>query len=216
MYRVLIVDDEPYVVDWISGLLETQQDMELDICRSYSATEALDWLNRAKIDILISDIRMPDMSGISLMEKVRQSWPFCRVILLTAYAEFEYAYQAIKNDVVSYILKTEDDDRILDEIKKAVDLLNSELNNRQLLDEAHEHLSSTMSSMHKEAVMSIMKGEDAEDGDVMCHLQALGLDAVPDAELILFVGRIERPLSRKEKFLEQYKQISDVKSISNH
>ena len=80
MYRILIVDDEPYVVDWLSSLLEMKTEFELDICLAYSAEEALNWLKRAKIDIIITDIQMPEMSGIELAQEVRKNWPQCKVI----------------------------------------------------------------------------------------------------------------------------------------
>ncbi len=94
MYSVLVVDDEDFVVDNLSGLLESRT--ELNVCRAYSAAEALAWLRRSKIDIVVADIEMPWMNGIELAEKVKMNWPYCKVIFLTAHAEFNYAFEAIK------------------------------------------------------------------------------------------------------------------------
>lgn len=126
MYRILIVDDEPYVVDWVSVLLETQLETELDICRAYTATEALEWLIRFRIDIVISDISMPKMDGLKLAEQVKKRWPFAKVILVTAYAQFDYAVTAIRNNVAGYILKTQGDDVILKEVKRVIALVEME------------------------------------------------------------------------------------------
>ena len=216
MFRVLIVDDESYVVDWISSLLETQQNIELDIYRSYSADEALEWLNRAKIDILISDIRMPGMNGISLVKKVKNHWPGCKVILLTAYSDFEYAYQAIKNDVESYILKTESDEHILAEVKKVIDMLNSELNNRQLLDEAQEHMKNSVLQRHQLSLLNILKGEYDGESKIAVHLRALGMDAAPDGMYVLLVGRLESEKSDENGLEESYDRLDAVNSIVRH
>ena len=61
MYRILVVDNEPYVVDWIAFLIETKSRQEVDVCRAYTAKEALQWLAKTRIDVLVSDISMPGM-----------------------------------------------------------------------------------------------------------------------------------------------------------
>ena len=126
MYRVLVVDDEPYVVDWICMLIETKVEKEIDVCRAYTAAEALDWLMRTRIDIVISDISMPGMNGLELADQVRSRWPFSKVILVTAHMEFDYALTAIRSNVASYILKTQGDDMILKELERVIDLVEQE------------------------------------------------------------------------------------------
>ena len=101
MYRVLLVDDEPFIVDTLSDLLESQEELEVDVCRAYSSAQALGWLRRAAVDILVSDIEMPGVSGLELAETVRREWPRCKVLFLTAHAQFSYAYRAIQSNVVS-------------------------------------------------------------------------------------------------------------------
>lgn len=215
MYRVLIVDDEPYVVDWLSALLEAQTEPELDVCRAYSGADALNWLNRAKIDIVITDICMPDVSGISLAEKVRQNWPQCKVILLTAHAEFSYAYEAIKNNVTGYILKTEDDDRILEEVGKAVRLLDGELNNLSLLGEVQEQLRESMSIIQKETLLGILEGEAEADEALFRQVQSMGVDISPGSPVQLLIGRMEN-MPHEISLTERYRRIGAVKKIAEH
>ena len=128
MFRILVVDNEPYVVDWISMLIESKIEAEVDICRAYTAAEALDWLIRSRIDIVISDICMPKMDGLELAEQVKKRWPFAKVILITAHAQFDYAVTAIRNNVTSYILKTQGDDVIINEVERVMALVDQELN----------------------------------------------------------------------------------------
>lgn len=100
MYRLLIVDDESHVVDWLYELFRDIDHIEFDIYRAYSASSALLLMEKAKIDIVITDINMPRMNGLQLVEKIKTEWPECRVIFLTGYNEFEYAHKAIQNDAV--------------------------------------------------------------------------------------------------------------------
>lgn len=131
MYRILVVDNEPYVADWIASLLESRCEKDVDVCRAYSAGEALKRFAQARIDILVSDICMPGMDGLELAEQVKSYWPYTQVILLTGFAEFNYAVAAIKSNVIGYVLKNQGDDVILREVERAIELLENDLRQRR-------------------------------------------------------------------------------------
>lgn len=80
MYRLLIVDDEEIITEALYEVLSQSMREELDICKAFSAKEALRWLARTRVDIVLTDIRMPGMSGIELMEEIKTYWPRCRII----------------------------------------------------------------------------------------------------------------------------------------
>lgn len=136
MRRLLIVDDEPYVVDWLYEMFSQETGLDLDICKAYTTQEALEWLSRAKIDVVLSDIRMPGMSGLELMGHIRASWPLSRVILLTGYRNFDYIYQSDKYPDVTYLLKTEDDDVILGAVRTQLRAIEEELRGQNLVEES--------------------------------------------------------------------------------
>jgi len=94
---------------------------DLELYKAFSAYEALDLMQRTRIDIVVTDIRMPRMSGIELMDHIHQNWPDCRVIFLTGYSEFDYIYSAIKRLGVQYLLKTEEDDVIVSAVTNAIE-----------------------------------------------------------------------------------------------
>jgi two-component system, response regulator YesN len=215
MYRVLIVDDESYVVDWISDLLESQIEPEFDICRAYSVTEALEWLNRAKIDIIITDIKMPKMSGIELSQKVRENWPQCKIIMLTAYSEFDYAYESIKNNVVSYILKDEDDAHILAQVRKATDLLDEESRNAKLLNDTRKQVIESVSVVRNELVIGLLSGSTRDISGIIRQLNDIGVHFDADAPFLLFITRLEGGLQELE-IVERYNRFSSVMRLANH
>lgn len=98
---------------------------KLDVCRAYSGKEALNWMSRTRIDIVLTDIRMPGMSGLELTESIRALWPRCRIIFLTGYSDFNYAYQAIQMSNVRYLLKTEGFDKVMEVVKDVIDEIES-------------------------------------------------------------------------------------------
>ena len=111
-YHLLIVDDEYHVVDWLAELFEEQDLLPLEVYKAYLAREALEILGKTKIDIVLSDIRMPGMDGFALADRITAEWPLAKIIFLTGYQEFEYAYKANQYKNITFLLKTEDDDMI--------------------------------------------------------------------------------------------------------
>jgi two-component system response regulator YesN len=117
LYRVLIVDDEPLIIETVAQIIEARDNIEIH--KASSGKEALHEMRAYKVDLLITDIQMPFMSGLELVKTVRDLWPDCRIIILSAHADFDYAREAIELDVVSYLLKTDSDEHIVAAIDAA-------------------------------------------------------------------------------------------------
>lgn len=138
IFQILIVDDEPHVVDTIRGILEQEPEVDLEIHTAFRGQQALKLCQQYPISLLITDIRMPDMSGLELARQVRQLTPDCNVILLTAYSDFTYAYEGIQLHASDYILKTEDKQIIRSRIFKILGIMEQELRHRSWLESARE------------------------------------------------------------------------------
>jgi len=118
MLQILLVDDEPYVVDDLSITIPWENiDIE-QVHVAYSGMEALDILQKHPIDIVVTDINMPQMSGLELIETIKKNWKHMKCVLLTGYAEFEYARIAINQNVSDYLLKPVTDDHLIESLLK--------------------------------------------------------------------------------------------------
>lgn len=111
--QILVVDDETVVVSLVRDALEDDNYI-VETCGS--ADEALQWLNRRRFDLLITDIRMPGMDGIELVCRGREMHPDLGVIFITGYANLASAKNAIKQGAFDYIMKPFE----LSEIRQAV------------------------------------------------------------------------------------------------
>ncbi|WP_211747630.1 response regulator [Paenibacillus sp. Marseille-Q4541] len=120
MMDVLLVDDETYVTESLEATIPWSELGIRNVYRSDSAGEALQQLAAHPIDILITDIRMPGMSGLELIEKASVMYPDLRSILLTGYGEFEYAKKAVQLGAIDYIIKPVDDEDFIKSVKQAV------------------------------------------------------------------------------------------------
>lgn len=120
--KMLIADDE---ITIRKGMLSLPW-KEIGIEKVYEAENGLqakEILRDEAIDILISDIRMPGLTGLEIAEYVKECEMDCAVILLTGFSEFEYAQQAIRNQVADYMLKPLRQKDILETVSRVADRL---------------------------------------------------------------------------------------------
>lgn len=107
MYRVLVVDDERIERTGIRFLLGQMKE-SFEIAEAVNGREALEWLENHEADILMTDVKMPFMNGLELLEQVSGRFPKMKKIVFSGYGEFEYARKAMRFGVSEYILKPVD------------------------------------------------------------------------------------------------------------
>jgi len=143
MCKILIVDDEPATRNTLKKLIDCFQQKYEIIGEAANGFQALNLIKEKKPDIVILDIRMPEINGITLLEKLRKQNINCKVIILTAYDNFNYARDALKFSAFDYLLKPvkrEDLQKVLGKasliIKKEKESLDREFTMKILLDKS--------------------------------------------------------------------------------
>ena len=192
MYRLIVVDDEEiireglmYGVNWEPLGFEVAAGFE-------DGADALEWLDRNGCDVVLTDIMMARMSGLELAQKVYESHPEVRVLILSAYQEFEYARTAIRWGVVDYLLKpirTQEIRQVFSRLRDTLDRESDEASSftdgqrRELLELAQTHFFRTLLSGQ------IASGTELEQG-----LKLLGLSPeLADRPVVLYsAGRREK------------------------
>src|SRR5690606_26461861 len=203
MYRLLIVDDEEIITDSLYEVLTQSFSEKLDIYKAYSAKEALAWLNRTRVDILLTDIRMPGMSGLELMSEVQKLWSRCKIAFLTGHSEFEYAYTAIQHKNVRYLLKTEGYNVVINTIEDIIKEIDQELKLNQLLDLSIEHQYRNKIYEQENVLKSIIYEEDIKElnedvQNIFEHLQ-IPLAVTRPAFLVLSNFSLNSEVNLKQK-----------------
>ncbi|MDF2663167.1 MAG: two-component system response regulator [Paenibacillus sp.] len=158
MYRLLIVDDESVIVDGIYELFEEQAIPELEVYRFYSAKESLKFIESTRTDIVLSDIGMPKIDGFQLQAETKRLWPHCKFIFLTSHNDFHYAQTALRNGSSDFILKTEDDDKIVGSVRMAIAELADERQNKAFLDLARKQLRMALPILRNDYLATIHDG----------------------------------------------------------
>ena len=135
MDRILIVDDEKGMRDLLSIMLKNEG---YKVDAAESATRARDLISRGTYDLVISDIAMPDGSGVDVLRTAREIQPDCIVILITAYASTESAIEALKLGAYDYIIKPFDVEELRIVLKNALEKRQLERENTLLKRELKE------------------------------------------------------------------------------
>ena len=104
MRRLLVVDDEPKT-RWRVQHMVRGFDLAWHSIAASSAQEALEVLTAGEVDLILTDIRMPGIDGLALLEELRRRGDPALVALLSAYADFAYARQALRNGALDYLMK---------------------------------------------------------------------------------------------------------------
>ena len=104
MIRVLIVDDQAVVRQGLRSMLEPEMDIKV-VGEAQDGQQALELVNKHSPDVVLMDVRMPNMDGLTALERIKNLAPQVSVIMATLYDDPEYLFRAISAGAAGYILK---------------------------------------------------------------------------------------------------------------
>jgi putative two-component system response regulator len=209
-HRILVVDDDLEVLASTAMLLNSEG---YSVVSCSNANDAMEIIQANNIDIVLTDIKMPEISGIDLLEKIRKNNLQLPVILVTAYADLNMAVDAIKKGAFDFIIKPAPPDYLLYAVKKAV-----QYNNYIRLKENYKHYleekvakrtrelevaRNMAESFSKDLVERLTTVAEFRDTEAGAHVKRLGI----------FSALIADALGMSESFIKNIKQASPLHDI---
>lgn len=134
MINVLIVDDEENVRMAIRYLADFGSYGISQIFEASNGVEARMVMNNNKVDILFTDICMPESDGVFLMDWVHKRYPDIIIIVISGYQNFDYILQAMRNGAIDYLLKPIDPEKLRQVIQKAIERIDNASSDKQIYD----------------------------------------------------------------------------------
>jgi two-component system response regulator AtoC len=128
--KILIVDDEPDMISLLERIISSQRDYE--VLKANTGLQALDILSEHEADLVIADLKMPEMDGMELLEKIKEKWPDKTIIIITACGSIANAVEAMKKGAYDYLTKPFQYDDLLLVLDRAFERANL-LNDRRYL-----------------------------------------------------------------------------------
>ena len=181
---VVVVDDDPYVLECVATLLSLSG---FEVHPFSNGFDALGELERLSPHVVLTDVNMPHINGIQLLEKIHEQDRNIPVILMTAYAELEMAVSAIKKGAFDFIVKPFNPPYLIHSVEKGInyqrlvlmeknykmDLERTvELRTRELADALDQ-----MRSMSQEIIERLTAAAELRDEDTGLHISRIGLYA---------------------------------------
>lgn len=133
MYTVMIAEDSKPILRNIKQLIE-RSNLPLEVVHTaFNGEDALEFIKTHPLDILLTDIRMPKLDGLSLIEQAKQVCPDLKVVLISSYSDFEYTRKAINLQVFDYLLKPVEQQQLNDVMSRVIGKLEEIRNVRQAM-----------------------------------------------------------------------------------
>jgi len=166
-FRILVVDDEPAQRELVGGFLRKQG---FDVVEAAGGGEAVARFKREPFDLVLTDQRMPDLSGLDVLEAVRSASPETAVVIMTAYGTIETAVSAIKAGAADYLTKPLNLDELLHRVHRVRERHHLVRENRELreaLTERHRVEGIVGDSGQMQEVLSLVRRVAASDATVL-------------------------------------------------
>jgi DNA-binding NtrC family response regulator len=192
--KAFVIDDEQIVLDSVNKIL-TDENYEVDV--SLSGREGLNQAVEKEYDIVLTDIRMPDIGGMRVLRDIKRAKPSLPVVMITGYASVKSAVQAMKLGAADYIEKPFTPDQLLKAVASALDIAATQEPEIQDL-------------VHREEMIKVLE-KAATDSEFFTNLLEFATDALDEYDLTgpeklaLLTGDVEwieeaiGPLTRSQR-----------------
>lgn len=165
MYHILILDDEEPLREAIRILGEWDNLKISEIYEAINGQEGLSILREHHIDLIMVDMKMPGMNGVEFLKKVKQEYPDMLTIVISGYNDFEYTHQAIRSNVLDYLLKPINRHELNDTLRKAVHLLQERQQQHQQKIQQHRALHVSLPKLKENIYQSLIDKRFKKQGN---------------------------------------------------
>ena len=114
---VLLVNDQELFVRSLQIVLDSRMDDAKVIAIAHNGQQAVDFVRKNSIDVILMDVRMPTMDGVEATRTILKEYPHIKIVMLTTFEDDEYVYDALKHGAVGYLLKSTPPDELFSSIR---------------------------------------------------------------------------------------------------
>lgn len=162
--KVMIADDEPMVCVVVKSCIKWDE-LNLELAGvAHDGKELLSKISEEKPDIVITDISMPEINGLDLIERIRKENVKCKFIIISGYRQFEYAHKALKNNVDDYLLKPIDEHELNEALQRiTMSLIGEKTYGKEAVDQLIQDNKKNRKNMGKLLLDQLMKETSVPD-----------------------------------------------------
>lgn len=192
-YSILLVDDEPHVVDSLAETIDWRSLRIGHVHRANSAACAMDVLAAQPVDLVMTDLRMPGVDGITLLRRIREKGYRVRCIVLTGHADFEYAQKAIDCRVDKYLLKPIRDEVLAGAVESTIAELEQVSKAEQASNSVRKVFEKHLPRLRSSLLLQLLAGADRFSELKGHELRNLGVSISAGDSIVLLLASFSEP-----------------------
>lgn len=211
MYRAIIVDDEELVCkglrkyfDWSKHNIQILSDFP-------DGQKAYQFVQENPIDLLVTDVRMPHMDGITLAGHVKELYPDAKIIFVSGYDDVAYLKNALKVDAIDYILKSIDLNELEETVSRVVKIMDTENARKKELAEMEELLNQSFPLLQERLLLTLIRDDIEDLGNIREHIEFLNIPLDEDSRYCVLVLQLQRYYSTFSGMTERERQLLSLK-----
>ncbi|MCR5831850.1 MAG: response regulator [Lachnospiraceae bacterium] len=162
LYKVLLVDDEEEVREAIRKRINWEEIGFTVIGTAENGEEALELADNCEPDVVMTDIQMPFMDGITLLKKLKERIPDLRSVIFSGYDDFEYAKEAIRLEAEEYILKPVDADELRSIFVRIKERLDAQIEQRRNVEQLSKYYEESRPMMKEQLIIGLLEGRELQ------------------------------------------------------
>lgn len=175
MFKVIIIDDEPIIRKGLKNIVNWRQH-DCEICAEASdGLEGAEKIRELQPDIIFTDIRMPEVDGLSMIREIKETVPESKIIILTGYRDFDYAQEAIKLGAFDFILKPSKIEELTNVVKRAVKELKFQKDKTEEIEKLKELYEQNIPVLREKLLYDVLYGINTNMEDINTKMSLFGL-----------------------------------------
>lgn len=189
--HVLLVDDEATVLQFLSRMIPWEELGFEMVHTAPSAEKAFLLAKQYALALVITDIRMPGVSGLELIDTIRRSQPNVRCIVLSGHSDFDYTQEAVHLHVDAYLLKPASDSDLINAVIKARDAYQKRLEEISSLEHAHAMMKANLPYLRSQFLSRLLRDRQQSQREYVQQFQALSFAEYSNQSVALLVVRLD-------------------------
>lgn len=158
LYKIIIADDEESVRNGIINRVQWRENGFEVVGGAENGREALELCEALRPDLVVTDIKMPYMDGLELVNRLQAVLPLTKTVIITGFDDFDYAKQAISLGVAEYVLKPVNVDELTGILRKVKAVMDAEAEARRDLRSLREHYGASLPILREHLLLSLIEG----------------------------------------------------------
>ncbi|TVY07884.1 response regulator transcription factor [Paenibacillus cremeus] len=200
MLKVIIVDDDAVSRTDLKTMIDWEREGFYIMGDAHNGNHAIQLIQKDPPDLVITDINMPGLNGIGLIEYLEQTLPQVKIIALSAYDDFDYVRQSMKNGAMDYVLKHRLDAKflidILNIVKRSIFSYRSELDRQS---DIHKELKTSKAVLQQQFILKLLEGGISEGEEIVHKLSGFEMK-LESENLMVTVAEIDDFRLLEDKF----------------